>query len=133
MVDGGLQDIEEQISVPSASWMPHTFLSRYDLDNQYPSLESVSGEILEDFVDGEDKLLDFGLSLAKDIQDQMDIHGRTRREKIDAHTGHVANMEEQHKMTTTTTTAELRCEIKGLEEAVKRPCYRISVLLHHHR
>ena len=91
----------------------------------------MGGGTLEGCVDGEDKLLDFGLSLAKDTRDQMDIHGRTRREKIDAHTEAVANMEEQHKMTTTTA-AKLRCEIKELEEAVRGHatedlCYSISI------
>ena len=46
----------------------------------------------------------------------MDIHGRTRRGNIEAHTEAVANMEEQHNMTTTTA-AELRRDTEELEDA----------------
>ena len=62
--------------------MPHTAMSKSKLDEEYPSIDGVQEDILQDYDNDTDLMLVHGYGLARETQPQMESHGRTRREKI---------------------------------------------------
>ena len=105
LADGGLQVVVEDGGTPSPSWMPHTAMSKAKLDEEYPSIEGVQEDILQDHDNDIDPMLEHGYALAREIQAQMDSHGRTRREKFETFKEAVSSMEEH---TSVVTAAQLK-------------------------
>ena len=85
--------------------MLHTAMSKAELDEEYPCIEGVQEDILQDYDNDIDPMLEHGYGLVREIQAHMDPHGRTRREKFETFKAAVSNMEEH---TSVVTAAQLK-------------------------
>ena len=85
--------------------MPHTAMSKAELDEECPCIEGVQEDILQDSGNDTDTMLEYGYGLTREAQAHMDSHGRTRREKFETFKEAVSSMEEH---TSVVTAAQLK-------------------------
>ena len=72
---------EEQGGTP---WMPHIALTERELDSRFPRLVAPEDEDLEDVArDTDDRMLQHGYKIAREIAEGMLRNGRTRRDCVD--------------------------------------------------
>ena len=84
-----LTNSEEPIFEPR---LPHLEMGGEELDKSFPNIEAVQGNGLcdDDYLD---PMVRHGMEIAEHIQQQMEKHGRPRREKEDVFKTVVANLE----------------------------------------